>query len=202
VPRLYDVTEGAVRIDGVDVRDLRLSAIADAVGVVTQESYLFHDTIDANIRYSKPDATEDEIRAAAEAANIHEFISRLSRGYETVVGERGYRMSGGEKQRLAIARVLLKDPRILILDEATSHLDAHSEALIQEALEHVMQGRTSLVIAHRLSTILNADRIFVLDHGTLIESGSHENLLAGGGLYASLFETQFRDRSPADRTIV
>jgi ATP-binding cassette subfamily B protein len=202
VPRLYDVTEGAVRIDGVDVRDLRLSAIADAVGVVTQESYLFHDTIDANIRYSKPDATDAEIRAAAEAANIHEFISGLSGGYETVVGERGYRLSGGEKQRLAIARVLLKDPRILILDEATSHLDAHSEALIQEALEHVMQGRTSLVIAHRLSTILNADRIFVLDRGDLVESGSHEDLLSGGGLYASLFETQFRDRSQADRATV
>lgn len=192
VPRLYDATEGSVRLDGVDVRDLRLSSIADAVGVVTQESYLFHDTIDANIRYSKPDATEEEIRAASEAANIHDFISSLSAGYDTVVGERGYRLSGGEKQRLAIARVLLKDPRVLILDEATSHLDAHSEALIQEALEHVMEGRTSLVIAHRLSTILNADRIFVMDGGELVETGPHDDLLAAGGLYASLFETQFR----------
>ncbi|MDH3733268.1 MAG: ABC transporter ATP-binding protein/permease [Gemmatimonadota bacterium] len=196
VPRLYDATEGAVLIDGVDVRDLRLSSIADAVGVVTQESYLFHDTIDANIRYSRPDASDEEIRAAALAANIDDFVSGLSTGYETVVGERGYRLSGGEKQRLAIARVLLKDPKILILDEATSHLDAHSEALIQEALEHVMEGRTSLVIAHRLSTILNADRIFVLDGGRLVESGPHEELLAAGGLYASLFETQFRNRSP------
>ena len=195
VPRLYDVTEGAVLLDGVDVRDLRLSSIADAVGVVTQEAYLFHDTIDANIRYSRPTATEAEIRAAARAANIDEFVSGLSSGYDTIVGERGYRLSGGEKQRLAIARVLLKDPKVLILDEATSHLDAHSEALIQEALEHVMEGRTSLVIAHRLSTILNADRILVLDGGRIVESGPHEELLAAGGLYASLYETQFRDSS-------
>ncbi|MDX1396670.1 MAG: ABC transporter ATP-binding protein [Gemmatimonadota bacterium] len=202
VPRLYDVTEGSVKIDGVDVRDLDLASIAGAVGVVTQESYLFHDTIGANIRYSRPDAPVDEVETAARAANIHEFIAGLPNGYETVVGERGYRLSGGEKQRLAIARVLLKDPRILILDEATSHLDAHSEALIQEALETVTRGRTSLVIAHRLSTVLNADRIFVLDAGSVVETGSHAELLAAGGLYSSLFETQFRREPGADRILV
>lgn len=197
VPRLYDVTRGAVRIDGHDVRDLTLESLACAVGVVTQEPYLFHESIEANIRYSRPDASMGEIRAAAEAANIDEFVSGLPEGYETIVGERGYRLSGGEKQRLAIARVILKDPRALILDEATSHLDAHSEALVQEALEHVMLGRTSLVIAHRLSTILNADRIFVLDDGALVETGSHETLLGQGGLYAKLFRTQFRGANAA-----
>jgi len=191
VPRLYDVTRGAVRIDEQDVRDVSLTDLAHTIGVVTQESYLFHDTIAANLRYAKPDATADEIRAAAEAANIADFIATLPNGYETVVGERGYRLSGGEKQRIALARVILKDPRILILDEATSHLDAHNEALIQEALERVMQDRTSLVIAHRLSTILSADRIFVVDRGTLQESGTHDELLAMDGLYASLYQTQF-----------
>jgi len=191
VPRLYDVTKGAVRIDDQDVRDVSLTRLADTIGVVTQESYLFHDTIAANLRYAKPDASTDEIRAAAEAANIADFIATLPLGYETVVGERGYRLSGGEKQRIALARVILKDPRILILDEATSHLDAHSEALIQEALERVMEDRTSLVIAHRLSTILSADRILVVDKGTLQESGTHDELLAKGGLYASLYRTQF-----------
>jgi ATP-binding cassette subfamily B protein len=192
VPRLYDATEGTVRIDGHDVRELTFRSIADAVGVVTQEPYLFHDTIEANIRYSRSDATLEDIRTAAAAANIDAFVEGLPHGYDTAVGERGYRLSGGEKQRLAIARVLLKDPRILILDEATSHLDAHSEALIQEALDRVMEGRTSLVIAHRLSTILSADRILVLDGGRLVESGGHEELLARGDLYASLFRTQFR----------
>ena len=191
VPRLYDVTKGAVRIDGQDVRGVSLTDLAHTIGVVTQESYLFHDTIAANLRYAKPDATADEIRSAAEAANIADFIATLPNGYETVVGERGYRLSGGEKQRIALARVILKDPRILILDEATSHLDAHNEALIQEALERVMQDRTSLVIAHRLSTILSADRIFVVDRGTLQESGTHDELLAMDGLYASLYQTQF-----------
>ena len=191
VPRLYDATRGAVRIDGHDVRDLELTALAGAVGVVTQESYLFHDTIAANLRYARPDATDEELRAAAEAANIAEFIDGLPRGYDTVVGERGYRLSGGEKQRVALARVILKDPAILILDEATSHLDARSEALIQEALERVMRGRTSLVIAHRLSTVLAADRIFVVDGGTVVDAGTHDELLARGGLYAILFRTQF-----------
>ena len=196
VPRLYDATRGAVRVDGRDVRDLELSALADAVGVVTQESYLFHDTIAANLRYAWPAATIDELRAAADAANIAEFIEGLPRGYDTVVGERGYRLSGGEKQRVALARVILKDPAILILDEATSHLDAHSEALIQDALEHVMRGRTSLVIAHRLSTILAADRIFVVDGGRVVDSGPHDELLARDGLYASLYRTQFAAHAP------
>jgi len=191
IPRLYDATEGRVLIDGVDVRRLPLRALADAIGVVTQETFLFHDTITANLRYARPDASEDEIVAAATAANIHGMVSELPDGYETFVGERGYRLSGGERQRVAIARVVLKDPKILVLDEATSHLDARSEALIQEALERVMAGRTSFVIAHRLSTVLAADRIFVLDRGRLVEEGSHEELLERDGLYADLFRTQF-----------
>jgi ATP-binding cassette subfamily B protein len=193
VPRLYDTSTGTVTIDGHDVRDLSFDTIAHAVGVVTQEPYLFHDTIANNIRYAKPDATDEELREAARIANIDEFIMGLPAGYDTRVGERGYRLSGGEKQRVAIARVLLKDPRILILDEATSHLDAANEALIQEALERVMEGRTSLVIAHRLSTILAADEIFVIDEGKVVESGTHEELRANGGLYANLYETQFAD---------
>jgi ATP-binding cassette subfamily B protein len=192
IPRIYDATAGRVLIDGRDVRTLPLDDLARHVGVVTQEAYLFHDTIAANLRYARPDATPAEVEAAARAANIHEFIASLPRGYDTVVGERGYRLSGGEKQRVAIARVILKDPAILILDEATAHLDAHSEALIQDALEHVMAGRTSFVIAHRLSTVLAADRILVLDEGRIVEQGTHGQLLASGGLYAGLYETQFR----------
>ncbi len=193
VPRLYDVTEGAVYIDGVDVRRIAPHSLSRAVGVVTQETYLFHDTIEANLRYAKPSASMDELRSAAEAANILAYIDSLPNGLSTRVGERGYRLSGGEKQRLAIARVILKDPSILILDEATSHLDARSEALVQEALERVMEGRTSLVIAHRLSTILNADVILVIDGGRVTESGTHHDLLDLSGLYARLFDTQFRD---------
>ena len=192
VPRLYDINEGIIRIDGHDVRDLTLSSLANGIGVVTQESYLFHDTIAANLRYAKEDASLEELEAACRSANIHDFISSLPAGYDTMVGERGYRLSGGEKQRLAIARVILKNPEILILDEATSHLDSQSEALIQDALERVMKGRTSLVIAHRLSTILAADRILVLDQGELVQQGSHEELMESDGLYRDLYETQFR----------
>jgi len=197
VPRLYDVTEGAVLIDGHDVRNLALRELATSVGVVTQETYLFHDTIAANLRYAKPDATQEELEVAARAANIHDMIAKLPDRYETVVGERGYRLSGGEKQRIAIARVLLEDPKILILDEATSHLDSRSEALIQEALEVLMKGRTSLVIAHRLSTVRAADQILVIDDGAIVERGTHASLVAANGLYASLYQTQFVEAATA-----
>jgi ATP-binding cassette subfamily B protein len=192
LPRFYDPTEGTVRIDGHDLRELTLSTLAENIGMVTQETFLFNDTIRANLLYAKPEASAAQIEAACRAANIHEFIAGLPEGYDTVVGNRGYRLSGGEKQRVAIARVILKNPRILVLDEATSSLDSHSEALIQEALERIMKNRTSLVIAHRLSTILAADIILVLEAGRLVERGTHTELLARGGLYASLYETQFR----------
>jgi ATP-binding cassette subfamily B protein len=191
IPRLYDVTTGRVLVDGADVRDVALKDLARTVGVVTQETYLFHDTIEANLLYAKPDATRDQLRAAATAANIHQMIERLPDGYETVVGERGYRLSGGEKQRIAIARVVLADPRVIILDEATSHLDSRSEALIQQALEELMKGRTSIVIAHRLSTVRAADQILVVDEGRVVEQGSHDELIAANGLYAELSRTQF-----------
>ncbi|HUX88383.1 MAG TPA: ABC transporter ATP-binding protein, partial [Chloroflexota bacterium] len=191
LPRLYDPTGGRILIDGRDLRSVTLQSLSEQIGMVTQETYLFHDTIKENLLYARPGATFAEIEAACRAANIHEFISELPLGYETIVGERGYRLSGGEKQRVAIARVILKDPKILVLDEATSHLDSHSEALIQAALERVMQARTSLVIAHRLSTVLAADVILVLDRGRLVEHGSHAELLAQDGLYASLYHTQF-----------
>jgi ATP-binding cassette subfamily B protein len=194
VPRLYDVQGGSVRIDGHDVRDLTLDSLGEAIGVVTQETYLFHDTVRRNLLYGKTDATQDELEDAARAANIHEKIAELPEGYDTVVGERGYKLSGGEKQRLAIARVILKDPKILILDEATSSLDTTSERLVQAALEPLMHGRTTIAIAHRLSTILQADVIFVLDRGRLVEQGTHDELLARGGLYARLYEQQFRDQ--------
>lgn len=190
VSRLYDVTEGRVTIDGVDVRDLALRRLSDLVGVVSQDPHLFHDSIANNLRYAKPDATDDELIAAATAAQIHDVIARLPDGYDTLVGERGYRMSGGEKQRLAIARVVLKAPVIVILDEATAHLDSENERLVQDALAVILRDRTSLVIAHRLSTILDADEILVLDGGHVIERGTHEDLLARGGLYAELAHTQ------------
>ena len=192
LPRRYDPTEGRILLDGNDLREVTQKSLAEQLGMVTQETYLFHDTIRRNLTYAKPDASEEELVWAAKAANIYNVIQQLPNGFDTVVGERGYRLSGGEKQRLAIARVVLKDPRILILDEATSHLDSTSEALIQQALEPLMEDRTSIVIAHRLSTILSADQILVLDQGKLVESGRHEDLLASGGLYAELFETQFR----------
>jgi len=194
LPRLYDTTSGDILIDDHDIRDVTLESLSSQIGMVTQESYLFHDTIRANLLYARPDATDEEIVSAAKAANIHAFIASLPDGYETIVGERGYRLSGGEKQRIAIARVLLKDPRILVLDEATSSLDSQSEALIQAALERLMVGRTSIVIAHRLSTVLAADVILVLDKGQLVERGTHAELLELGGLYANLYRTQFRDR--------
>ncbi|MBI4507759.1 MAG: ABC transporter ATP-binding protein [Chloroflexi bacterium] len=192
LPRLYDPSDGRITIDGHDLRDATLDSLAAHIGMVTQETYLFHDTIRTNLLYAKPDASDAELEAACRVANLHDFIASLPEGYETIVGERGYRLSGGEKQRLAIARVVLKDPCILVLDEATSHLDSESEALIQAALERVMRVRTSLVIAHRLSTVLAADVILVLDQGRLVERGTHAELLAHGGLYARLFETQFR----------
>ncbi|MFP3854470.1 MAG: ABC transporter ATP-binding protein [Anaerolineales bacterium] len=191
VPRLYDPTYGRIKLDGNDLRELPLDWLAKQVGMVTQETYLFHDTIRSNLLYADPQASQEDIESACRAANIHEFIESLPDGYETIVGERGYRLSGGEKQRVAIARVILKDPKVLILDEATSHLDSQSEALIQSAMEQVMQGRTSLVIAHRLSTVMGADRILVMDSGELVEQGRHQELLAKGGLYADLYHTQF-----------
>jgi ATP-binding cassette subfamily B protein len=198
LPRLYDPTEGRILLDGDDLRDIALESLSEQVGMVTQETFLFHDTVRNNLLYAKPDASQEAIERACQAANIHDFIAGLPDGYDTLVGERGYRLSGGEKQRVAIARVVLKDPRVLILDEATSHLDSHSEALIQEAMEQVMKGRTSLVIAHRLSTIIGADLILVLDEGRLVEQGNHQALLAGSGLYRTLYETQFRpERLPA-----
>jgi ATP-binding cassette, subfamily B, bacterial len=192
VPRLYDVQEGAVEIDGLDVRKIKLESLGEAIGVVTQETYLFHDTVRRNLLYGKPDATDEEMIAAARAANIHDRIMELPDGYDTIVGERGYKLSGGEKQRLAIARVVLKDPRILILDEATSSLDTTSERLVQSALEPLMKGRTTIAIAHRLSTILSADVIFVMDRGRIVEQGTHDELLARGGLYAKVYDQQFR----------
>jgi ATP-binding cassette subfamily B protein len=191
LPRLYDPSEGRVLLDGHDLKDLQLDSLAEHIGMVTQETYLFHDTLRANLLYARPGAAQSEIEAVCKAANIHGFIAELPDGYDTLVGERGYRLSGGEKQRVAIARVLLKDPQVLILDEATSHLDSQSEALIQEAMQTVMQGRTSLVIAHRLSTVMDADMILVMDHGRLVERGRHDELLRLEGLYANLYATQF-----------
>jgi ATP-binding cassette subfamily B protein len=193
VTRLYDVRTGSVRIDGVDVRDIQLESLAEAIGMVTQETYLFHDSVRENLLFARPDADERELIAATQAANIYERIMEMPEGFDTVVGERGYRMSGGEKQRLAIARVVLKDPRILILDEATSALDTRSERLIQAALRPLMTGRTTLAIAHRLSTILAADQILVVQGGRIVERGTHASLLRQNGAYAQLYHEQFAD---------
>jgi ATP-binding cassette subfamily B protein len=194
IPRLYDPIGGRILVDGQDLRDVTLASLTGQIGMVTQETYLFHDTIRVNLLYAREEASQAEIEAAARAANIHDFVMQLPNGYETIAGERGYRLSGGEKQRLALARVILKDPRILVLDEATSSLDSESESLIQEALKRVMKGRTSIVIAHRLSTIQAADLILVMDRGQIVERGTHGELLAQNGLYARLYETQFRKK--------
>jgi ATP-binding cassette, subfamily B, bacterial len=190
VPRLYDVNSGQVLIDGNDVRDVTLASLGRCLSMVNQEPYLFHVSLRENIRYAKPEATDAEVESAARAANIHDFIANLPDGYDTLVGERGYRLSGGEKQRVAIARALLKDPAILILDEATSSLDAVTEHAIQEALERVATSRTVLAIAHRLSTVMAADIIFVVEDGRIIESGTHAELLAAGGAYSRLYKHQ------------
>ncbi|MDP2966768.1 MAG: ABC transporter ATP-binding protein [Pelolinea sp.] len=195
IPRLYDPSEGRILIDGYDLREVTIASLSAQIGMVTQETYLFHDTIRTNLLYAKASATQDEIEEAAKAANIHDFIAQLPDKYGTIVGERGYRLSGGERQRIALARVILKDPRILVLDEATSSLDSESEALIQEALKRVMAGRTSIVIAHRLSTILAADQILVINRGRIVERGVHEELLNLNGIYANLYHTQFKGQS-------
>ncbi|MEA2391906.1 MAG: ATP-binding cassette, subfamily bacterial, partial [Solirubrobacteraceae bacterium] len=186
VARLYDAVRGRVTIDGTDIRDATLQSLAETVGVVSQETYLFHASVRENLRFAKPDATDDEVEAAARAARIHDLIASLPEGYDTIVGERGYRFSGGEKQRIAIARTILRNPPVLILDEATSALDTETERHVQAALDRLSEGRTTIAIAHRLSTIRDADQIVVLDKGRLVERGTHDELLAHGGRYAEL----------------
>jgi ATP-binding cassette, subfamily B, bacterial MsbA len=193
IPRFYDVTGGVITIDGLDVRDVTLASLRSQIGIVTQETVLFDETIGANIAYGRPDATRTQIEAAARAAHADDFIRRLDNGYDTVIGERGQRLSGGQRQRLAIARAILRDSPILILDEATSSLDAESEALVQDALANLLLNRTSFVIAHRLSTVRRADVIVVVDRGRIVETGTHEELLARGAAYARLYELQLEE---------
>jgi ATP-binding cassette, subfamily B, bacterial MsbA len=196
LPRFFDPTEGRVLVDGIDLRDLATRDLRRRIGIVPQETLLFSGTLRENVRYGRPDAGDDEIVEACRAANAHGFITSFPDGYDTVVGERGVKLSGGQRQRVAIARALLKDPRILILDEATSSLDGESEALVQAALERLMVGRTTFVIAHRLSTVVGADRIIVIDGGRIVEQGSHDELLRAGGLYRDLYRTQVSDAAP------
>jgi ATP-binding cassette subfamily B protein len=193
--RMYDVQDGTVRVGDHDVRDLTLQSLRDAIGVVTQDPHLFHDTIRNNLRYAKADATDEELWEALDAAQVGALVRSLPDGLDTLVGERGYRLSGGEKQRVAIARVLLKRPRIIVLDEATAHLDSENEVLVQHALQSALAGRTSLVIAHRLSTIRDADQILVVDDGRIVERGTHDELVASGGVYADLYGTQFASQA-------
>jgi ATP-binding cassette subfamily B protein len=190
IPRLYDVTGGSIEIDGHDVRDVELESLRDCIGVVMQDAHLFHETIAENLRYAKEDATLEEMEAACRSAQIWNLIDSLPQGLETMVGERGHRLSGGEKQRLAIARLLLKSPEVVILDEATAHLDSENESLVQDALKQALKGRTSIVIAHRLSTVMEADQILVINNGVVAERGRHEELISKGGLYSELFARQ------------
>jgi ATP-binding cassette subfamily B protein len=194
VPRLYDVTAGAVRISGMDVRKATMASVRDVIGVVTQDPYLFHDTLRANLLYARPEAAEPDVLEALDQAQIGHIVDELPDGLDTVIGERGYRLSGGEKQRVALARLILKAPDIVVLDEATAHLDSESEAAVQRALRETLTGRTSLVIAHRLSTVREADELLVIDDGRIVERGTHASLLADNGLYAELYRTQFADQ--------
>jgi len=193
LPRFWDVAEGRILLDGIDVRDLRLADLRSAIGLVPQEPALFSGTVRENIAYARPGASRDDVEAAARAAHAHEFVERLPQGYDTVVGERGVKLSGGQRQRVAIARAILKNPAVLVLDEATSSLDTESERLIEDAMERLLVGRTTLIIAHRLSTVRRADRLVVMDHGRIVEEGSHTELIARGGLYARLYQHQFRE---------
>jgi ABC-type multidrug transport system fused ATPase/permease subunit len=197
LPRLYDVDAGSVRLSDVDVRDLTFASLRETVGVVTQDGHLFHDTIRANLAYARPGATDEEIWAALDRARLGDLVHALPDGLDTTVGERGYRLSGGERQRLTIARLLLAQPKVVVLDEATAHLDSESEAAVGEALTHALSGRTALVIAHRLSTVRAADQILVVEHGEIVERGTHDELLALNGRYATLHTTQFADEEPA-----
>ena len=191
IPRLYEATEGKVLFAGSDVKNLKQTDLTEHIGIVSQETYLFHATVRENLGYAKPDATDEEIIEAAKQANIHETIMSFPEGYQTMVGERGYRLSGGEKQRVAIARVLLKDPEVMILDEATSSMDTQGERIVQKTLDDVTRGRTTVAIAHRLSTVINADVIFVINRGEVVEQGTHQQLLKAGGLYSELVNQQF-----------